>query len=242
MIRFTKVLAVASALLALPSMASAISLDIVSSSLPSGSLLAPGETVSFDLRIDWTGLAPGSVYGVSADVTGYDLPDTTFGRQFGLAFAGGSSTAAVLNYVDADPGPGVTPFDTGNGGVDNQSGGPVEQYVINQLNPQAYTTNLFGGVRTSGHLGDGAIDHGVGGGLISGGDIHFTVTFVNVLPNTFAGAPLSTTLNFDLLLLDLNGDPIAASGSTFDISTVPEPGTALLMGLGLAGLATTRRR
>ncbi len=33
-----------------------------------------------------------------------------------------------------------------------------------------------------------------------------------------------------------------ATGDTFALTVVPEPGTALLMGLGLAGLATVRRR
>jgi len=33
-----------------------------------------------------------------------------------------------------------------------------------------------------------------------------------------------------------------ATGDTFALAVVPEPGTALLMGLGLAGLATVRRR
>ncbi len=242
MIRFTKVLAVASALLALPSMASAISLDIVGTSTGGASggsaTLDYGQTITFDLRIDWAGLAPGSVYGASADVTGYDLPDTNFDRQFGLALAGGTSVSSILNYVDI-PTVGVLPLGSG---VDNQTGGPQEQYVINHLNPQAYTTNLFGGVRTSGHTGDGNLDHGIGSTLVSGGDIHFQVTFINVLPSSYAGPDLSTTLNFDLLLLDLNGDTIAASGDTFNLTMVPEPGTALLMGLGLAGLATTRRR
>jgi hypothetical protein len=33
-----------------------------------------------------------------------------------------------------------------------------------------------------------------------------------------------------------------ATGDTFALAVIPEPGTALLMGLGLAGLATVRRR
>ena len=238
MIRFTKVLATAAALLAAPSIASAVSLDIVGASAPENTLLGPGDTVTFDLRIDWTGLAT-DVYGVSADVTGYDLPDTNFDRQFGLAFAGGVSTGEVLNTNTTIPAYGT--FSNGDG-LDNATGGPVEQYVINQLNPQAFTTNLFGGVSFTPAAGDGSGDFGIGGGLVSGGDIHFQVTFANVLPASYAGPALSTTLNFDLLLLDLNGDPIAATGDTFALSTIPEPGTALLMGLGLAGLATTRRR
>ncbi len=32
------------------------------------------------------------------------------------------------------------------------------------------------------------------------------------------------------------------SNAGYSLTVVPEPGTALLMGLGLAGLATTRRR
>ena len=36
--------------------------------------------------------------------------------------------------------------------------------------------------------------------------------------------------------------PSMATGDTFALAVVPEPGTALLMGLGLAGLASIRRR
>ena len=33
-----------------------------------------------------------------------------------------------------------------------------------------------------------------------------------------------------------------ANNASLQITVIPEPGTALLMGLGLAGLATTRRK
>ena len=96
MIRFTKVLAVASALLVLPSAALALGIDIVNvSGAGASGVLLPGETVTFDLRIDWTGLDGAPIYGVSAGVHGYDLADSNEARQLNIALAEPGSSSQL---------------------------------------------------------------------------------------------------------------------------------------------------
>jgi hypothetical protein len=54
---------------------------------------------------------------------------------------------------------------------------------------------------------------------------------------------LATTTNIQLdIRFDLTPGDIASFTAVFNVEPVPEPGTALLMGLGLAGLAAGRRR
>lgn len=234
MIRFTKALALAATLLAIPSMASALGIELVGTNGSGGSAtLAPGGTITFDLRMTFTGTEP-TIYGLSADVTGMDLADATGVRDFGLQLAGGTSVSESLG---TDPVPGTVPV---QGAIQNNNGTtPVERYSINHLAPQAYTVNMFDGISATGATGDGSTDYGIGGTYVTGGDIHFQVTLQNV-GNGSAASSLAN-LQFSLLALDFQGNSIAATGDTFALTVIPEPGTALLMGLGLAGLATIRR-
>lgn len=241
MIRFTKALAVATALLVVPTIASALGISVVNvSGAGAGGTLLPGETVTFDLRMDVHTGAP--LHAVEVTVDGYDLPDASgLNRQFGLALAGGQvvSEAFLLDIPSIGP----------TGGIANQqntTGAPIEQFSVNNINPQAHTTLLFGAISTgginapNGGIADGAGDTGLGGNLVHGvpGDIHFQVTFQNVADFVQG---VDTTFNFNISGLDSVGNPIAGSGDSFAIHVVPEPGTALLMGLGLAGLAVRRR-
>ena len=234
MIRFTKALALAATLLAVPSMASALGIELVGTNGNSSATLAPGDTITFDLRMTFDGTEP-TIYGLSADLTGMDLADATGVRDFGLQLSGGTSVSESLG---TDPVPGTVPV---QGAIQNNNGtSPVERYSINHLNPQAYTVNLFDGISASGATGDGSTDYGIGGTYVTSGDIHFQVTLQNV--GNGSAAYTLANLQFSLLALDFQGGTIASTGDTFALTVVPEPGTALLMGLGLAGLATVRRR
>ena len=88
--------------------------------------------------------------------------------------------------------------------------------------------------------GNGSIDEGLGG---VGGAPQFQIVF-----DAIGAAGSSTTLNIGTFAEYLDGytgtvDSLATNTSvTVTIAPIPEPGTALLMGLGLAGLATNRRR
>lgn len=239
MIRFTKALAVASAILLVPSIAAALGIQIVNvSGGGADGLLSPGETVTFDLRMDiHTGPA---LFGVESTVTGYDTPDVPGVRDFGIALDGG---VVVPVAYQADV--GGTIF----GGLTNEQvpgGAPVELFSVNNINPEAYRTLLFGGVSTApvngavAGLADGAGDSGVDGNLVHGvpGDVHFRVTFRNVADFI---DDRSTTFQFNVTGIGDGGATIAGTGDSFAIRVIPEPGTALLMGLGLAGLAIRRR-
>ena len=239
MIRFTKALALAATLLAIPSMASALGIEVVqvtddATGNANNGTLAVGASVTFDIRMTFTGTEP-QICGLSADLTGMDLADATGARQLGLQLVNSGSVTESL---------GIDPVGDGSvisGAIPNNNGNlAVERFSINHLNPQAYTVNMFDGIRVAGADGDGLTDYGLGGALVSGGDFHFEVTLQNVFTSADQGA--LANLQFSVLALDFQGNEIASTGDTFALTVVPEPGTALLMGLGLAGLATVRRR
>lgn len=90
--------------------------------------------------------------------------------------------------------------------------------------------------------GDGTRDPGLDG-VVNGGDAEFRVVFRLL-------AVGSTTLNIgtsvDPLLgnvIVLNGgDSVQGNNASVVLSAIPEPGSALLLGLGLAGLSGSRMR
>ena len=88
-----------------------------------------------------------------------------------------------------------------------------------------------------------------GGGVedLASGDVHFRVTYrLNTLG--IGPAPQNLTLSFGTLAqfghvaIDRFGNELPFNNATFALTIVPEPGTALLMGLGLAGLAAAGRK
>ena len=105
---------------------------------------------------------------------------------------------------------------------------------------------LFNGVSLTPRNGDATGDFGIVGAPISNGDIHMEVTFQAVALGATPGAPAQVTLEFGVgqfgnVATDINGNVLPFDNAFQTITIVPEPGTALLIGLGLAGLATTRR-
>lgn len=230
MIRFTKTFAVAAAFLILPSMASAVGITIVSSSQPSGSVLSPGETITFNLAMTQDAV---DLYGIGVTVDGYDTADTSGARQGNLAYTPGSSSVVADAFgIDIGSGP---QFGLSNAAAPNGN----ENWSVNWLNPQAYTASLFQGVSTSAAPGDGSDDLGIGGTLVSAGDVHFQAVFTAIGSGT-SSAAASLTLSFNVETIRAGGVS-EISSQTFGLTVIPEPGTALLMGLGLAGLATIRR-
>jgi len=215
MIRFTKALALAATLLIVPSIASAIGINITNS--PSN-VVAYGGSVTFDLQLDQN-TVPLNLQGLQVSLTGYDLPGANFDRELGLAFGGGTATQSV--YGVHIPTAGV--FND----LQNNNPAPVEVFAINHLNPQAYTVSLFEAVTLGTPAsGDGSAD-----------DLTFQVTLNNVLPN--GSAPTFANLSFNVTTITTSGT--VTTSTPFGLTVIPEPGTALLMGLGLAGLASRRR-
>ena len=227
----SRTLVALAALLLIPSMASALGISIVSVNGGAGSsgVLRSGETITFDLRLqNDTGI---SLIGVESEITGYDLPETiqqpAGTRQYGLELQSGAAADAAFGTFGL----------LGYSGIPNSLTDPLES----QSGFGAWRTRLFaGGVLPPASFdGTGQDDPGIDGALISDGDVHFRVTFV---ANPTRIEPSSFTMSFDVegLLADNSGIVIGTS-DTFDLTVVPEPGTALLMGLGLAALGARRR-
>lgn len=232
MIRFTKALVAAAALLVLPTVASAISIAIVESN-ESGAIdgvLLPGETITFDLRMS-NNVAGPDVFGLEALVTGYDAADLTGAYDSGIAHQSGTVVSQTLG-IDVGSGPQF--------GLSNAVSASEENWEANQFNPVAHTTTLFGGISATAVPGDGTDDLGIGGNPIAS-DLHFQVTFANVAAGSGPAFSTTANLSFDVTIISTGGASSTTS-TPFSITVIPEPGTALLMGLGLAGLATTRRR
>ncbi len=147
MIRFTKALALAATLLAIPSMASALGIEVVQATddatgNANNGTLAVGAAVTFDIRMTFTGTEP-QIFGLSADLTGMDLADATGARELGLQL--GASGNVVAESLGIDP---VGDGSVISGAIANNNGTrAVERFSINHLNPQAYTVNMFDGIR-----------------------------------------------------------------------------------------------
>ena len=227
----SRTLVALAAFLLIPSLASALGISIVSVNGGAGSsgVLRHGDTITFDLRAqNDTGL---SLIGVESLVEGYDLDDTiqepAGTRQYGLELQSGEAAGAIFGTF------GILGYQ----GIPNSPGLPLES----QAGFDQWRTRLFaGGVLPPAFFaGTGADDPGIDGALVGDGDVHFRVTFV-AIPGTIE--PASFTMNFGIeALLSDNSTIVVGSGDTFDLTVIPEPGTALLMGLGLAALGARRR-
>ena len=103
--------------------------------------------------------------------------------------------------------------------------------------------SLFESISLAGSNGDGSLDDGVDGASVGSGDVHFRLQFLA----TSAAVPRSLTLEFGVLdeygqaAIGDGGVILPFSNTTLDLTVVPEPGTVILMGLGLMGLAARRR-
>jgi hypothetical protein len=243
MVRSTRNFGLAVAmLLVAPLSAQALSVSIVGAtgSGASNTVLQPGETITFDLRVENGDYE--ELFGLGMGVRGYDL-NVNGVVDDGLTLAGGQVTAGIFNTFRA-PGSPNQAF----GGIENSLTAPQE---LGFFNPVTFVREekrvmLFNGVGLTAATGDGSDDVGIGGDYIgSSSDVHFQVVFT--------ATPVSQelrdfTLDFgtmpDLGAVAVgNGGSFLSFGNTqYSLTVIPEPGTALLMGLGLAGLATQRRR
>lgn len=173
----------------------------------------PGEQVTIDIVITNNSLT--SVNGLGASVTDYGANE----------FVSGQAVTNYLNAICVAPGSCF-------GGLDNLAGPALSQSSIGangnriQIALSAALTGVVGAPNT---------DQGLDGVT---GTAQFTVTFT---ARESAAINISTGYQGDGVILG-DGSTIQAEGATFNLTVVPEPGTALLMGLGLAGLASAGRR
>lgn len=209
-------------------------LDVRSSAGPGG--LAVGDTLTLDIGLT---NAVGPVYAVGISIYGYErdvleLVDVTKSTSF-------------LN--DTDPAAGGGGGFANSAHQDDYSHLPVdiERMILAQVEPRV---RLFQGISMSPTGGDGSVDRGITGGLTGEGDPHARVTF-RLLSTTPTTLTIGTDLEQDAVLLQATV-LAPANGTTFDVYPGvgaggqwilnPEPGTALLVGFGLAVLAGRRRQ
>lgn len=227
--------------LMVPASAMALSISVAgySSSGASNTVISPGDTLTVDLVLENSGGV--EVYGAGIAARGHDLNGDGI-QNDGLFVSGGSVSSEIF-------GP-VTTLGLGNVlSAPDLRGSPAQfspghpAYVA----PVPLHAQLFDGVGTTGWTGDGSLDAGVGSNAsVGAGNVHFQIQY-QVAGGQLA-TPQSFTLNFGVFsdlgaaLVSTGGATAAFGNDSLTITVVPEPGTALLMGLGLAGLATIRRR
>lgn len=238
MIRFNKAIAAAALLFAMPTGASALGISIlnVSSTGASTTFLQNGDTITFDLRLDNPTNVP--VFGLGVSVSGFDTPGSTAAISSGLTLQPGGLVAATAFSNGFDPDPNNT------SSLPNLRTAPANVWALSLLNPQAVTTSLFNGVDTVGYSGDGTQDNGPLGQTGANG-IHFRVSYKLLVNNSGNTQNLNLVFGTDAasgaLAIGAGGNEIPFTNATYALSVIPEPGTALLMGLGLAALASRRR-
>jgi hypothetical protein len=180
--------------------------------------LVPSDTVTIDITM----LSDGSsVFGLGVSAVGYDPAVASF--------ASGSIPANVLNAICVGPG-------TCFGGLANATTTAAES----SLNvPGLPEVQLFNGVAVVAVTGTGAADQGVITGVA--GDAQFQIVFTAVAAGT-TSITIGANAAYGDEILGTGGVAAAATNAVVTLTVIPEPGTALLMGLGLAGLASAGRR
>lgn len=199
--------------------ATAVEFSIVG---PTSALVMPGEEFTIDIRM--TNSAGISVVGLGASITNYGANQ----------FVSGLAVGTYLNSFCAAPGICL-------GGLLNFAGQPVPSDAIFPQRELAESSNGANGNRiwfaqsTSTIPATGIdIDQGLDDMT---GTAQFSVTFLAIED---ALINVGTDSDYGVVLPD--GTIIQAPGATFQLNVIPEPGTALLLGLGLAGLARSGRR
>ena len=230
-------LAFAVALIA-PMSASALGITITNTSTSSPNAdgsLESGDTVTFDLVLSNT--SGQSLIGLDVGVFGYDEGNVAATNDNHLLFSSAQSGAGAFG----------TFFSSGNNVLGLGADAPQGEFDTG-LADGGRAVRLFGGISTTPVTGDGTTDSGINGLQTNGADVHLQVTFSAQSLGATPGAPATVDLVFGIGQkgFDVQGDSGSLASqwtnATATVTIVPEPGTALLMGLGLAGLAGIRRR
>ena len=239
-------LALITAALVAPLSAGALGVSIESTSVTgAGSVnaLENGDVVTFGLLLE--NATQENVFALGVGVYGYDEGAVGSASDNHLVFVSSTGSASAFNTGGiVVPGVGVL---NNSDGLTNSTVAGVQSGAPFPFN-QELRAVLFNGIGTSAATGTGNDDAGVGGGLTGvGSDIHIEVSFlVQGLSSTDA-SPTAVTLEFGTgqfgnEAVGTGGSSLAFTNASSTLTIVPEPGTALLMGLGLAGLASIRRR
>ncbi|MFK7895295.1 MAG: PEP-CTERM sorting domain-containing protein [Myxococcota bacterium] len=216
--------------------AAGITIVDVSSSGASTSTLLPGDILTFDLVVDNNSQL--DILGVGLGVSGHDLNADNIAND-GLAFFGGAVASSIFNSTVIPGGPSV-------GGIANVLSAPNERGTSPPGSQGTISSGLVVDVIQAITLmptnADGSLDIGVDGDLIANGDVHVRVQFQAM------GVPSPTDFELDFgiwvlggnALIGLGGVQLPFTNSTHSLTVVPEPGTAILLGVGLAFLGRRR--
>ncbi len=180
-------------------------------------------TVDLDLKLRNPALSGVVGYGASVVI-----------RDSGSAIVDFGAHAALSSFTLAGPQPILFSF-TNFTGLSN-----LAPFVSNDLNSGVDVLRAFNGAVGNPAvpaIGDGLLEPATGG---NGGQNGIILSMAGLLPGAY-------TLNLESAFGD--GAIFAAGGTLtqvgsigFTVVAIPEPTTALLMGLGLAGLASAGRR
>ncbi|MDA8094119.1 MAG: PEP-CTERM sorting domain-containing protein [Betaproteobacteria bacterium] len=170
--------------------------------------------------------APGQAAGTAFYTSGGDGGGGSFGT---IDLATGLVTPIFTNVQYAH---GMV-YDPFTGDLIISGGNELAQ--INPTTDAVVSTGLFG----TDVLDQGAVD---GNGNLYWADNNGNLLYVNYSTTKLIGSPSNfVSNNFYMSQLD-DFAPLVGAGGTNNHTTVPEPATLALMGLGFAGLSWARRR
>ena len=207
--------------------ASAVELFLVGASASGAASIPVGGSVTIELRM--SNVSATEVWGLGASAHGY---------AGGLSFTSGR---AVRQYLRADDGLGDPVSVPNLAGTSSGGTGLALQRVLaeSQIGANGPRVQMALSALTAGHstvpLG---FDFGLDANTAT--SPMFRLTFQGIAPGVYT-ILLDSSYQGDLVNL-AGGASGEIAGTQFVVTVVPEPGTALLMGLGLAGLAVAGRR